>query len=201
MCVSVFSILPSRAFRRLTRGISSYSAKNAVRKGVFSKTAQFTGPAEANYIGPANRKLYIRVRANVSVYAKARGVWGYAPTRKFLNFGCCEMVSEAILGPKTSLPIFALVWHGKILIHFTSARVEIKCPSAVSSPWERREGATHASRLEFCLVFSLIVFQAMCGYRAQNTLVSRFPQLSLRPDRDFFFFFFFFFFVLGPVLT
>ena len=27
-------------------------------------------------------------------------------------------------------------------------------------PWERREGATHASRLEFCLVFSLIVFQA-----------------------------------------
>ena len=28
------------------------------------------------------------------------------------------------------------------------------------APWKRREGATHASRLEFCIVFSLIVFQA-----------------------------------------
>ena len=27
-------------------------------------------------------------------------------------------------------------------------------------PWERHEVATHASRLEYCLVFSLIVFQA-----------------------------------------
>ena len=32
-----------------------------------------------------------------------------------------------------------------------------KCPSAVSIPCE---GATHASQSEFCLVFSLIVFQA-----------------------------------------
>ena len=31
VCVSVFSILPSRAFRRPTRGISSYSAENAVK--------------------------------------------------------------------------------------------------------------------------------------------------------------------------
>ena len=38
VCVSVFSILPSRAFRRPTRGISSYSAKNAVKlKAVFFK--------------------------------------------------------------------------------------------------------------------------------------------------------------------
>ena len=39
--VSVFSILPSRAFRRPMRGISGYSVKNAVklRKAVFSKTA------------------------------------------------------------------------------------------------------------------------------------------------------------------
>ena len=28
------------------------------------------------------------------------------------------------------------------------------------APWKRREGAMHASRLELCLVFSLIVFQA-----------------------------------------
>ena len=35
-----------------------------------------------------------------------------------------------------------------------------KYPSAVSIPGEPREGATHASRSEFCLVFSLIVFQA-----------------------------------------
>ena len=27
-------------------------------------------------------------------------------------------------------------------------------------PWERREGATHTRRLEFCVAFSLIVFQA-----------------------------------------
>ena len=31
VCVSVFSILPSRAFRRSTRGISGYSAENAVK--------------------------------------------------------------------------------------------------------------------------------------------------------------------------
>ena len=31
VCVSVFSILPSRAFRRPTRGISSYSVENAVK--------------------------------------------------------------------------------------------------------------------------------------------------------------------------
>ena len=31
LCVSVFSILPSCAFRRPTRGISSYSAENAVK--------------------------------------------------------------------------------------------------------------------------------------------------------------------------
>ena len=28
------------------------------------------------------------------------------------------------------------------------------------TPWERREGVTHASQLEFCLLFILIVFQA-----------------------------------------
>ena len=31
MCVSVFSILPSHAFRRPTRGISGYSVGNAVK--------------------------------------------------------------------------------------------------------------------------------------------------------------------------
>ena len=46
---------------------------------------------------------------------------------KFLNFGCCEMGSEATLGPKTSLLIFAKSWHGnKILIHFTPAHMEIE---------------------------------------------------------------------------
>ena len=32
VCVSIFCILPSRAFRHLTRGISSYSAENAGNK-------------------------------------------------------------------------------------------------------------------------------------------------------------------------
>ena len=31
VCVSIFSILPSRTFKRPTRGISSYSAENAVK--------------------------------------------------------------------------------------------------------------------------------------------------------------------------
>ena len=31
VCVSIFSILPSRAFRHSTRGISGYSAENAVK--------------------------------------------------------------------------------------------------------------------------------------------------------------------------
>ena len=45
-----------------------------------------------------------------------------------------------------------------------------KYPSPVSIPGEPREGATHASRSEFCLVFSLIVFQAML---AENVWPSR----------------------------
>ena len=32
VCVSAFSILPSRAFRRQTRGISDYSVENAAKK-------------------------------------------------------------------------------------------------------------------------------------------------------------------------
>ena len=38
------------------------------------------------------------------------------------------------------------------------------------APWKRHERATHASRLEFCLVFSLIVFQAT---PAENVLPPR----------------------------
>ena len=98
-------------------------------------------------------------------------VWRAAPG-KFCEFWCCEMASES--------------WHGtRILIHFTSARTEISVHRRFQAAWERREGATHASWLEFCLVFCLIVIQARtCGRRAQNLLVLRSPQLSLRPDRD-----------------
>ena len=50
------------------------------------------------------------------------------------------------------------------------------------APWERREGATHTSRLEFCLVFSLIVFQATPAknlwQRHSKSACS--PQLSFR---------------------
>ena len=49
----------------------------------------------------------------------------------------------------------------RILIHFTSARMEIEVSiGGFNPPWERHKGATHASRLKFCLVFSLIVIQA-----------------------------------------
>ena len=49
----------------------------------------------------------------------------------------------------------------RILIHFTSARMEIEVSiGGFNPPWERHEGATHASGLKFCLVFSLIVIQA-----------------------------------------
>ena len=50
------------------------------------------------------------------------------------------------------------------------------------APWKRREGATHANRLEFCLVFSLIVFQATPAENLwpsrSNLLVLRSPKLS-----------------------
>ena len=92
-------------------------------------------------------------------------VWRAAPG-KFCEFWCCEMASES--------------WHGtRILIHFKSARTEISVHRRFQAAWERREGATHASWLEFCLVFCLIVIQARtCGRRAQNLLVLRSPQLS-----------------------
>ena len=66
-----------------------------------------------------------------------------------------------------------------ILIHFRPARTQISGQRRFQAPWERREGATHASQLEFaCLVFSLIVIQSrMCDHRAQNLLVLTSPQL------------------------
>ena len=52
-----------------------------------------------NCIGPAY----------VNVYAEAIGGLGACYLRKRFFESCCEMASEAILGPKTSLLIFALV--------------------------------------------------------------------------------------------
>ena len=68
------------------------------------------------------------------------------------------MAPEAILRPKTSL---LLSWHGnKFLIHFTFACMEVSIHRQFQSPGESREEGTYASRSEFCLVFSLIVFRA-----------------------------------------
>ena len=47
-----------------------------------------------------------------------------------------------------------------ILIHFTFVCMEVGIHRQFQSPGEPCERATHASRSEFCLVFSLIVFQA-----------------------------------------
>ena len=58
-----------------------------------------------NCIGPAYWYLY--PSAYVSVYAKARWVWGHAPPGKFFDIECYETAPEAILGPKTSLLFIA----------------------------------------------------------------------------------------------
>ena len=101
------------------------------------------------------------------------------------------MASEAILGPNTLLLIFALFSPGMVPGFWFTSRLHIcthgdKCPLAVSSPCEWREGATHTSRLEFCLVFCLNAIQArMCGLTALK--IWSFSGLSsflLRPERD-----------------
>ena len=99
------------------------------------------------------------------------------------------MASEAILGPKTSLQIFAfaLAWHQdcdslQACIHGD------KWPSAVSSllwmVW--RSGARKLVRILLnILEISLIVIQAkMCGYRAQICSFSHLPSSLLCPDYD-----------------
>ena len=58
------------------------------------------------------RLIVVLVSACVRTLAcmqKLGGSGGMLLQEIFLNFGCCEMASEAILGPKTSLLIFALV--------------------------------------------------------------------------------------------
>ena len=71
------------------------------------------------------------------------------------------MASKAILGAQniTTNPCFSsgLVTDSDSLHVWTHRD---KCPSVISSPREPREKARHASQLEFCLVFSPIVFQA-----------------------------------------
>ena len=67
------------------------------------------GRWKQNCIGPAYQYTCIRVHAYVRVYAEGRGSGGMLPQEHFLNFGCCEMASEAILGPKTLLLIFTSV--------------------------------------------------------------------------------------------
>ena len=60
------------------------------------------------------RLIVVLVSACMRAYTlacmqKLGGSGDMLPQEIFLNFGCCEMASEAILGPKTSLLIFALV--------------------------------------------------------------------------------------------
>ena len=88
------------------------------------------------------------------------------------------MASEAIFGPKTSLVIFSpgMVCN-RILIHFTSGRMEISVHQQFQDPQELCERATHASWSEFCLVLSQH-WPTMCGHRTQNLLILRSPQLS-----------------------
>ena len=66
----------------------------------------------------------------------------------------------------------------RILIHFTSARMEIHVShQQFQDPRELCERATHASRSEFCLVLSQRQV-TMCGHHTQNLLILRSPQLS-----------------------
>ena len=63
---------------------------------------------------------------NVSMYAEARGIWEHAPPGNFFEFDAVRQLLRLFLGSKTSLLILALAWLGnRILIHFTSRRMEI----------------------------------------------------------------------------
>ena len=111
-------------------------------------------------VGPTYRYLY--PSAYVSVYAEARWLWGHAPPpRKFFEFNTVRWLLRLFWGPKHHYYLLLLCWHGnKILIHFTFACMEVSIHRRFQSPGEPREGATHPSRSEFCLLFSLIVFRA-----------------------------------------
>ena len=58
--------------------------------------------------------------------------------------------------------------------------MEISVHQRLQASWEQREGVTHASQLEFCLVFSLqIIFQAMPPLRSKSAH-SQVPQLCFK---------------------
>ena len=100
------------------------------------------GSLEEGVTHPYDTGLYLQLypSAYASVYAEARGIWGMLPGMKmFWNF-CCEMASEAILGPKTSLLIlaFVLAWYhdSDSLQVYTHGD---KWPSAVSRTSDARK--------------------------------------------------------------
>ena len=68
------------------------------------------------------------------------------------------MASEAIFGAQNITTKFC--FSPGLEIYVTSARMEKSVHQRFQAPGEPREGVTHTSRSEFCLVFSLIVFQA-----------------------------------------
>ena len=114
--------------------------------------------------------------------AEARGVWGHAPPGNFFEFDAVGWL-KLLWDPKHHYYNFCFspgLDGNRILIHF--ARMEMSVHRRFQAPWERREGVTHASRLEFCLVFSLIVFQATPAENLwpsrSNLLVLRSPKLS-----------------------
>ena len=63
LCVSVFSILPSQTFRRLTRGISSYSVEMQKKKGFSLKLLSSNVRSVINYV-----KSAIFFMCRVSIY-------------------------------------------------------------------------------------------------------------------------------------
>ena len=69
------------------------------------------------------------------MYAEARGVWGYAPPEKLVELDVVRWLLKAILGPTTSLLIFALVlaWYQDSDSLHVCTHGD-KCPSVVSSP-------------------------------------------------------------------
>ena len=87
---------------------------------------------------------------------------GACSPRKIFEFNAVRWLLRLFWGPKHHYYLLLLSWHGnKILIHFTFACMEVSIHRRFQSPGEPREGVTHASQSEFCLVFSLIIFRAM----------------------------------------
>ena len=111
---------------------------------------QYAAWRKQNCIGPAYHGTCIRVHAYVSMYAEARRVWGYDPPGKFFEVWMLRDGFWGYFGAKNITTNLLKSWHGnKILIHFTSARMEIEVSiGGFKPPWnDAKEWPTKPVRI------------------------------------------------------